>query len=426
MSTTESPAAANTHETSPAQYPPYYVKALAMAIPAIMLGFQISGWIFFLPGVMQGHCDFRHLYTAGYMVRTGHRGELYDYAAEKKFQDALVSPESIALPFNHLAYEALLFVPYSLLPYRSAYFVFLATNVVVLMAVLRLMLPWMRSIHDLLAWLPAALFVTFLPVAAALMQGQDSILILLLAVAAMSLLNKKETFWSGLLLGVGLFKFQIVIPIVVLFLLWRRWRFAAGVAVSGSLALLISVLLVGTSQLNVYAQTLLSTSIHETAIDQLKFNVVPAMMPNFRGLFAALFGAKPGFGWAQSLTILASAAVLACTGLRGNRRALTWQFPVAVIAATLCSYHLLIHDLAILSIPLALILNRYFLQPGSHTTAPLLSVITFCAPAVMALSDVHPFVVAVPVFALWLTQISSSHSEWSAKAGAANLGAEFQ
>src|SRR6266849_9024976 len=110
----------------PAREVPYYVRALAMALPAVMLGLQIAGWIFFLPGAMQGHCDFRHLYAAGYMVRTGHRGELYDYNVEQRFQDNLVSREAIALPFNHLAYEALLFVPYSYLSYRFGYFLFLA------------------------------------------------------------------------------------------------------------------------------------------------------------------------------------------------------------------------------------------------------------------------------------------------------------
>jgi len=156
------------------------VKALAMALPAVMLGLQITGWIFFLPGAMKGHCDFRHLYTAGYMVRTGHRRELYDYSAEQKFQNNLVSQESIALPFNHLAYESLIFVPYSFLSYRSAYFLFLATNALLLGFAMRWMAPRTSNLRRMFLWLPAAIFFTFLPVVAAFMQGQDSIILLLL------------------------------------------------------------------------------------------------------------------------------------------------------------------------------------------------------------------------------------------------------
>lgn len=103
-----------------------------MALPAFMLGLQISAWIFFLPGAMHGHSDFRHLYAAAYMIRIGDRGELYSYGAEQKFQDRLVSPEEIALPFNHLAYEALLFLPYSYVSYRAGYFLFLLTNTTLL------------------------------------------------------------------------------------------------------------------------------------------------------------------------------------------------------------------------------------------------------------------------------------------------------
>src|SRR5256885_10205153 len=105
---------------SPPVASPYYVKALALGIPAILLGLQLSGWLFFIPAIRDGHSDFRHLYTAGYMVRTGHSRDLYDYQAQMKFQDALVSRAQIALPFNHLAYEALLFVPFSFVSYRAA------------------------------------------------------------------------------------------------------------------------------------------------------------------------------------------------------------------------------------------------------------------------------------------------------------------
>ena len=69
------------------QEPPYYLKALVIGIPAIVLGLQISGWIGFLPVIRDGHADFRNLYTAGYMVRSGHGHDLYTYSEQKKFQD---------------------------------------------------------------------------------------------------------------------------------------------------------------------------------------------------------------------------------------------------------------------------------------------------------------------------------------------------
>jgi hypothetical protein len=48
--------------------------------------------------ILSGHADFRNLYAAGYMVRVGHGHEIYNYAAQKTFQDALVSREEVAIP----------------------------------------------------------------------------------------------------------------------------------------------------------------------------------------------------------------------------------------------------------------------------------------------------------------------------------------
>src|SRR5689334_14382163 len=93
---------------------PYYVRALALAIPAIMLGLQIAGWIGFVPVIKNGHFDFRAYYSAGLMVRTGQISNLYDYGTQKRVQDQTFHAEGVALPFTHPAYEALFYVPLSL------------------------------------------------------------------------------------------------------------------------------------------------------------------------------------------------------------------------------------------------------------------------------------------------------------------------
>ena len=383
--------------TPPTQETPYYVKALAMALPAVMLGLQITGWIFFLPGAIKGHCDFRHLYTAGYMVRTGHRRELYDYSAEQKFQNNLVSQESIALPFNHLAYESLIFVPYSFLSYRSAYFLFLATNVLLLGLAMRWMAPRTNNLRRIFLWLPAAIFVTFLPVVAALMQGQDSIILLLLISGALALLSSGRMLSAGVLVGLGLFKFQIVVPLALLFLLWRRWRFVGGFALSAAAVVAVSAYLVGTVQMTVYAHSLLSMSVLETAIDQAKFNINPIMMPNLRGIISATFGRFVPLAWTQVLTGIASLAALLWIAITGIRRESSRQFMLAVSAGALLSYHLIIHDLSILSIPLVVILGSCTSSSQLDSAAAAVSALMFSAPAVIALTPARPYLVGLPV-----------------------------
>src|SRR5712692_626516 len=269
--------------------PPFYVKGLALGIPAILLGLQISGWIFFIPVITHGHVDFRQLYTGGYMLRSGHARELYDYDAQRTFEDRLVSPEQIALPVNHLAYEELLFVPLSLLKFRAAYFAFMAVNLALLAVSFRLLRPWMDNLAEVSRWLPAAMFLVFIPVVVALMQGQDSIVLLTLLAAAVVSLDRGREFAAGFFVGLGLFKFQIVIPIALLFLAWRRWRSSAGFALSGAAAGAVSLWLVGLAQAVVYVRSLFSMSVAlNSPLDQYRYGIVPSSMPNLRGLIYGL------------------------------------------------------------------------------------------------------------------------------------------
>src|SRR6266849_685405 len=97
---------------------PYYVRALAMGFSAYLIGVHLWTWIFMFSVMAGGRADFRQLYTAGYMARSGHAAELYDYNSQTRFQNAVVSEADVTLPFNHLAYESLLFAPLSLLSYK--------------------------------------------------------------------------------------------------------------------------------------------------------------------------------------------------------------------------------------------------------------------------------------------------------------------
>src|SRR5437660_3665898 len=218
----------------------HYVQDILLGILPIIFCIQFLAWLTFLPSALRGRADFRQLYIAGYMVRTGHRTQLYDYAAQSYFQNTLVSNDELSLPFIRPAYQAFLFVPFSLFSYRTAYLGFLLLNVLLLTVAFLLLQPRMRGLSRIWPGLPPALFLGFYPVALALMQGQDSILLLALLAAALVSLERNRDLTAGALAGVGLFKFQIVVPIVLLFLLWRRWRFVKGFMFSAILCGLLS------------------------------------------------------------------------------------------------------------------------------------------------------------------------------------------
>lgn len=377
---------------------PYYVKALAMAIPAVMLGLQISGWIFFLPGALRGHADFRQLYAAAHMVRSRHRFELYDYNAQKRFQDALVSREAVVLPFIRPAYSALLFVPLSLLPYRVAYFLFLAINALLLAACYRLIRARVTNLATVWDLLPLAMLISFLPTGAAMMQGQDSILLLFLLISAMVQLQNGSEVSAGLLVGAALFKFQVIIPMVFLFLCWKRWRFFGGFVLSASAAVAMSIWIGGLEQSKAFAHMLFSLGTNVGITSQLYYPVSLKLMMNLHALTYGLLAGHYSTSVITIITVVGSASLLLWVALCGSHLSAHMQFVVAVGAALLVSFYLFIHDLVILEIPLLVMLDSTILDIGRRDwrawIVPTLATLLFLAPTLFL---AQAFLVAIPL-----------------------------
>jgi hypothetical protein len=110
--------------------------------------FFVAGVIFLLlvqlcvvvlgaPGGLAGRVDFRVLYAAGHMVRTGDDHQLYNYDKTVATESELAGETGATFAFVHPAYEALLFVPLSFLSYKSAYIVFFFCNIGLILIVFR-------------------------------------------------------------------------------------------------------------------------------------------------------------------------------------------------------------------------------------------------------------------------------------------------
>jgi Glycosyltransferase family 87 len=379
---------------------PYYVKALAMGIPAYLIGVHLWTWILMSPFYLGGHSDFRQIYAAASMVRTGHRGELYDLAAQERTQNELVSSDEV-MPFVRPAYELLLFVPISLLHYRSAYSLFLALNLVMLALIYRLLRPRLENLAAIFPWFPASLFLGFLPVAAALIQGQDSILVLLILTVAFLLLNRKKQFLSGVVVGFALFKFQIIIPLAVIFLLWKRWSFFKGFAFSGGVVSGISVWITGRSQVLAFVRILLFVGGSHVGHG---YPILTQRMANLHGLIFGLLGGRVSALWIPLLTLLAS-MVLLIFAARAEIQSDSEALLVALVASTLLSYYLFIHDLSVLLLPLVLCLNRSLLgEAEGEPRARLrfrIAALAFVSPLLISYAGEYFYLAAVP-FLHWM------------------------
>ena len=375
---------------------PYYVRALGLGVSAYLVGVHLWSWVFMGSVLMAGACDFRALYASGYTLRTEHLHELYDFDFQSQLQRSLVKPSIrdhlVTIPFTHPPFESVFFVPFSLLPYPYAYLFFLAFNLACLMFVYRCLRPWTSNLTGIYPLFPAVMFLAFLPVAAVLLIGQDSILLLTLLAGATVLMNQNRELAAGLLVGLGVFRFQLILPIVVLFLLWRGWRFVAGVALVGGSLAGISLWIVG------------SPRVYLGVLDKVSSGIWAPIgwIPTLRGLIFALGSGKMPANWLQGLILAVLTAALLLVAWLGRHLKPFDKFLLAIVTSTLVSYHLLIHDLSILLVPLVVVMDRFLeaeTNAASGRVVFRLAALLFAAPLLFSYAPLHFYLYSIPLFA---------------------------
>jgi Glycosyltransferase family 87 len=368
----------------------FWLHDLVLGLLPLLIGFEVLLAFLYVPPALHGLDDFRQLYVGGYMIRTGHARELYDYDTQQRFQDTVVPVgKHNPLITSHLAYEELLFVPLSLFPYKVAYWMFMAFNGALLVLCVGLLRHRLRVLPD---WLPVLLIPAFFPISRTLEKGQDSIIILTLLAAALWALDHEKEYVAGLLAGVGIFKFQIVIPIALLFIIWRRWKFSLGLAVSSVAAGLVSLWLVGLGGARDYAHMLLSMSLRLSSENMRRYTTNPNMMMNLRGLFSAMFDGRMAHGHVQWMVAVGSVVVLLAAARQRP------SLPLAITAASLVSYHFIIHDASILVIVIAVALCS-----GSVWNAAA-AVLLLIAP-LCAVIPIYDYLAAIPLLGLFLLML---------------------
>lgn len=238
----------------------------------------------------------------------------------------------------------------------------------------------------------------------ALIQGQDSIILLLLFTAAAVSMNRGQDLTAGVLVGLGLFKFQISLPIALLFFVWRRWRFTAGFALSCAAVGTLSLWLVGVTQVTAYARSLASVSVASSGEALIRNAIDPLRMANLRGLIFAVAGQRLSPTWVQAITIALSAAVVVAVAALFPRRGKGMDaFLVAITASAVVSYHFLIHDMSVLLIPIAVLLSRWIGSEASGDAGGRLAnratALMFVAPICSWYAPSHVYLVSLPLCA---------------------------
>jgi len=327
---------------------PHYVSSIGLGVLAILVGLEISGWIGFALTDMHNHTDFPFYYWGAEMVRSGNVTNLY-------------LPQPVDYYYTRPAFETLLFLPFTFLPFWSAYVLWTIFNLGCLIASHRLMAAWnLRRVS------PAGslgVMLAFFPVSFAIMNGEDSmLLLLLLACWSFYELRSGRQFLSGLIIGFSIARFQFLLPFLLLLAAWKLFRLLGGAIVSAAGMMLLSIFVTGWRGQITYYHLLRDLATRD----------YPATMANLRVVLIHMH--------LQFLLVPLSLAIVGFALWKGRRMQDVEKFLIAIVAVCIVDYHMFVYDLCIISLPLVIFAawlleeERYaeLLVPLGIVAAPLM------------------------------------------------------
>jgi hypothetical protein len=384
--------------------------------------------------------DFPDFYCASHILLDGHGSQLYQPALQYRYQTEYAG--RVGTLYIHPPFEAVLYLSVTWLPLKEAYLLWTGLNLLFLAMASRAVT---QAAFPGRNWQTLSIFsLTFVPLLLCLIQGQDSIVLLLLMIFSYVDLRRERNFSAGCWLALGLFKFQLVLPMMLVLLLamssLRRRAFASGFAMVTLALAGLSAAISGWSVFRIYPKFLTDLPAQHFA------GIIPPAMPNFRGLAFLLFHRDQAPAAIATVGALSLAALIATwiackhASITPNPNDLHAQTPsglafsATVVFSLLVSYHLNPHDLTLLLLPISLTLpcvlerkeSALGSQPGrtnpnwriSNSTILALLAILFLPPLHLFALKVHAFayaLLALPMIFLFAAIVVASRNRGASK-----------
>ena len=356
---------------------------IAVYYTLIFLGFKDR--------MLHGASDFASFYAASTLVRSGHGKQVYDYAAQEKVQEEFIKLRGAPLLYVHAPFELLIFLPLAGLPYPAAFEVWFGCNLIFLFAVPFLARGSLPGIRDRI---PAILLVFgfFFPATFALVQGQDSILLLLLLTVFYAALQRGDDRAAGLCLALAAFKPQLLLVVLAAMAWQRQWKILAWFVNGSAILLLASFAIVGWKGALEFPHFLLWFDRLPPEIS----GAYPSHMPNLRGALFAMLGSRLS---ADTLRFTTAGVTIGLLGIMLDKMRKVaresddgLQVALILVLTPFLAYHTNMHDFVLLLLPFLLILDylqtRHPLKPnhwvlGGSVVAVFLIPFVFPEPLAM-------------------------------------------
>jgi hypothetical protein len=301
--------------------------------------------------------DFLCYYIGGTLVREGHLADLYNPAAQFQVQRKVAPTVMEPRPFVRPPWFAFALAPLTSLSLVHAYAVWIAALLITLLATWAWAAMRFGEAGLLLA-------VLFLPANLGICFGQDSAAMLAVLCICYVLLTRQKNFASGLVLGLGLMKFHLMLMFPVWMILQKRWRMLAGFALTGTVFLAAALVFIGPSGLASYVDVLLhgKTELSGHSADTM----------------ANIYSVPANFG-IQWMPLNAALAILVIgIALHGLLRAPDWRaIAITATASLLISPHAFGYDASMLLLPVWLVVENATRKISRYTALILAAPVTF-------------------------------------------------
>lgn len=314
--------------------------------------------------IRKGYPDFTTFYSGASILRQGLGRQLYDEQTQYRVQQQFAAEVSIRqgpLPYIHPPFEALLFIPFTWVSYPIAYVLWDLLNLIVLVILLFMLqpaLPVLRPV-SVAFWLLACL--AFFPIFFALLHGQDVLLLVLLLAAVYVLLRRNNEIAAGFCLGLGVFRFQLVLPLVLILLYQKRTKAILGFVTAAAALVLVSAAIVGWRGVLEYPDHVWRL---EQTMEQRQ-TIVPIRMANVRGLLDSLLIPRTSKLVSNIVISIVSLALVLFAAHKCSSKTTTPSefdlgFALCVVVTVLVGYHTLAYDLSLLLLPIALTIQHLY------------------------------------------------------------------
>jgi len=174
---------------------------------------------------------------------------------------------------------------------------------------------------------------------------------------------------AGLVLALAAIKFQYLLIVVPLLLLWRKFRLVAGLVGGGALLVFVSVLITGTRGLIEYVRFVRTFDLHSGY-----GGLNPSLMANWRGFLAGIGQANrsQAYYWAGEIILFLLGFI--CLGVRQRARTQNLVFALFISIAVAAAPYAHFEDTTMLLLPAFIAWDYSQTSPTRTAGAKLIAV----------------------------------------------------